>query len=127
MNIRWGGKGDAKRDTVIEEGCLGPDPPVLNVRKLTIGSVQRMIFEEGLPPPFQDPTVPPHDREMTVEEKIVALEKIRKNKVQKQKRSGQTTTEDIEDTQPTLLLLDMWARTKAYSRYCTKEVSTKKR
>ena len=73
MNIRWGGKGDAKRDTVIEEGCLGPDPPVLNGRKLTIGSVQRMIFEEGSPPPFQDPTVPPHDREMTVEEKIVAL------------------------------------------------------
>jgi hypothetical protein len=49
MNVRWGGKASAKRDTVIEEGCLGADPPVLNGRQLTIGSVQRMVFEEDSP------------------------------------------------------------------------------
>jgi hypothetical protein len=68
MNVRWGGKASAKRDTVIEEGCLGPDPPVLNGRQLTIGSVQRMVFEDDSPPPFQDLHFPKYDREMTPDE-----------------------------------------------------------
>ena len=39
MNVRWGGKESAIRDTVIEEGCLGPDPPVLNGQQLTTENV----------------------------------------------------------------------------------------
>ena len=104
MNVKWGGKGGPKRDTVIEEGCLGDDPPVLNGRRLAIGSIQRMVFEDGSPPPFQDQTVPPYDREMTAEEKIEALEKMRKSRLQKQKRSGQIVGDDIVDVQPSFIV-----------------------
>ena len=101
MNVRWGGKGGPKRDTIIEEGCLGENPPVLNGCQLAVGSIQRMVFEDGSPPPFQDLSVPPYDREMTPDEKIEALEKMRKRRVQKQKKSGQIAGDDVVDVQPT--------------------------
>jgi hypothetical protein len=85
MNVRWGGKASAKRDKVIEGGCLGPDPPVLNGRQLAIGSVQKMVFEDDSPPPFRDLHVPKYDREMTPAEMIHALKKKKKSKAQRKK------------------------------------------
>jgi hypothetical protein len=111
MNVRWGGKASAKRDTVIEEGCLGPDPPVLNGRQLTIGSVQRMVFEDDSPPPFQDINVPKYDREMTPDEKIQALEKMRRSKAQKARKGGQDIA-DVPDVQPSFTILGYVGKNK---------------
>lgn len=105
MNIRWGGKASAKRDTVIEEGCLGADPPELNGRKLAIGSIQKMTFEEDSPPPFTDPNTPKFDREMTADEKIQVLEKARRSKAQKLKKARNAmTAEEIPDVQPSFVV-----------------------
>jgi hypothetical protein len=97
---------ELKRDAWdrIEEGCLGPDPPVLNGRQLTIGSVQRMEFEDDSPPPFQDINVPKYDREMTPDEKIQALEKMKRSKAQKAKKGAQDIA-DVPDVQPSFTIL----------------------
>jgi hypothetical protein len=44
MGIRWGGKTIPKRDSIMELGCLSANPPVINGRQLTIGSVQKMTY-----------------------------------------------------------------------------------
>ena len=69
MGVNWGGKTLPKRDTIMEEGCLGASPPTINGRTLVIGSTQKMIFEIGDPPPFNDLEALPHDRPMTEIEK----------------------------------------------------------
>jgi hypothetical protein len=60
MGVKWGGKFSAKRDTVIEEGCLGESPPIINGVQLSLGMTQTMVFREGDPPPFLDPKANPH-------------------------------------------------------------------
>ena len=69
MGLEWGGKTNPKRDSIMEHGCLGEDLPVIDGRKLAIGMLQKMIFQEGDPPPFQDLTALPNDRPITAEEK----------------------------------------------------------
>jgi hypothetical protein len=61
MGIRWGGKTVPKRDSVMEEGCLGEDPHFVNGRQLTLGSVQKMKFEVGNEGPFYEPRALRHD------------------------------------------------------------------
>lgn len=39
MGMKWGGKTIPKHDTVMDEGCLGADPPTINGKKLTLGTV----------------------------------------------------------------------------------------
>ena len=64
MGLRWGGKTSAKRDTVIEEGCLGITVPFVNGHQLQIGMTQRMTFAEGDSPPHFDQAALPHNRPM---------------------------------------------------------------
>lgn len=99
MNVKWGGKATAKRDTVIEEGCLGPDPPLINGVRLTIGSTQHMTFEVGHPGPFQEITASRADREMTEKEKLSALkkfEKLREHRLKVAQRDGVNIDAEIE-------------------------------
>jgi hypothetical protein len=78
MGLRWGGKTSAKRDTIIEEGCLGDNVPYIDGRQLGLGMTQRMVFAEGDAAPHLDPTALPHDRPMTEQEK--GREVIRRQK-----------------------------------------------
>ena len=106
MNVKWGGKSIAKRDTVIEEGCLGPDPPEINGIKLTIGATQHMIFEAGHPGPYFEKTASRADREMTEKEKVSALKKFERAQEQRKKsaeRDGLQMEEEI-DSQPSFIV-----------------------
>ena len=82
MGLRWGGKTTPKRDSVIEDGCLGVSPPIINGRHLTVGMLQRMIFEPGDPLPFNDPKAHPYDipmNEAQIAKEMEARRKRRKN------------------------------------------------
>ena len=74
MDLRWGWQTVPKRDSLIEEGCLGETPPTINGRQLTLGMMQKMIFEEGDPPPFNDPKALPHDTPMNQTQMAKELE-----------------------------------------------------
>jgi hypothetical protein len=78
MGLRWGGKTISKRDTVIEEGCLGESPPIINGVQLSLGMTQTMTFKEGDPPPFLDPKANPYTVPMT-EAQIVKEKQKRLN------------------------------------------------
>jgi hypothetical protein len=107
MNVRWGGKSTAKRDTIIEENCLGENVPVIGGVQLAVGMVQRMVFEAGSPPPFQSPEWSPDDREMTVEEKIHKLKAIEKAKNIKRlaaERNGLCVDANEEDVQQSFIV-----------------------
>ena len=80
MNLRWGGKAVPKRDSVIEEGCLGESPPTVRGKQLTVGDVQKMIFEEGDPCPFNDPTALPYDVPMNAAQKAKEMESRRRRR-----------------------------------------------
>ena len=80
MGVKWGGKTVPKRDSVMEEGCLGPNPPVINGKQLTLGSIQKMTFEEGDDGPFYEPKAPRHDVPMSAEEIAKEKEKRKKKK-----------------------------------------------
>ena len=92
MGLRWGGKTTPKRDSIIEEGCLGEDVPLINRRRLQIGMIQRMIFVEGDPPPFLDSNARPHDVPMNEEEKAKEMAKRKKRK----DSSNSTLGPDVE-------------------------------
>ena len=106
MNVRWGGKAIAKRDTIIEEGCLGADPPTINGVKLSIGATQHMTFEVGHPGPFNDKTATRVDREMTTKEKLSALKKIEKLKKQRARivQRGESDMEPEVESQPSFVV-----------------------
>lgn len=91
MGLRWGGKTVPKRDSLIEEGCLGETPPTINGKQLTVGMIQKMIFEEGDPPPFNDPKALPHDIPMNQTQMAKELE-TRKRK----KKTPQAPDEDAD-------------------------------
>ena len=80
MGMRWGGKTVPKRDSVMEDGCLGSNPPTIKGRQLTLGSVQKMIFEEGDEGPFYEVRALRHDTPMNAEEIVKEKEKRRKRK-----------------------------------------------
>jgi hypothetical protein len=80
MGIRWGGKTVPKRDSVMEEGCLGENPPFVNGRQLTLGSVQKMKFEVGDEGPFYEPRALRHDTPMSAEEIVKEKEKRKRKK-----------------------------------------------
>lgn len=65
MGMKWGGKTIPKHDTVMEEGCLGADPPTINGKKLTLGTVQKMTFDVGDEGPFYEPSAHRYDIPMT--------------------------------------------------------------
>ena len=79
MGCNWGGKTIPKRNSVMEEGCLGSDPPSINGVALTIGMTQRMVFGPDDPPPFNDMKALPFDRPMT-EAEVVKEQRKRSNK-----------------------------------------------
>ncbi|CAM9642953.1 unnamed protein product, partial [Sphacelaria rigidula] len=83
MNVKYGGKQKALRDSVMTEGCLGPGSakmylnggewstkfhPVLTTKtvdmKLKLGEVQRMSFGPDDPPPFYDWEAPAKDQKV---------------------------------------------------------------
>jgi uncharacterized protein YciI len=80
MGMKWGGKTVPKHDSIMEEGCLGPNPPLINGRQLTLGSIQKMTFEEGDEGPFYETKAPRHDVPMTPEEMAKEKEKRKKKK-----------------------------------------------
>ena len=88
MGLKWGGKTTPKRDSIMEVGCLGENVPVVGNKQLTLGMLQKMIFEEGDPPPFQDPTALAFDRPMTVIEKGKEVARSAKKK-QQQEQEGE--------------------------------------
>lgn len=90
MGVNWGGKTLPKRDSVMEEGCLGPNPPDINGRRLTIGATQRMIFEDGDPQPFNDLKALPNDRPMTPAE-------VTKEKEKRQKKAQRSLTKEVNE------------------------------
>lgn len=90
MGMKWGGKTVPKHDSVMEEGCLGADPPIINGRKLTLGSVQKMTFDVGDPGPFYELRAPRHDAPMNPEE-------IAKEKKKRRKRILNVSNEVEED------------------------------
>ena len=71
----------------MEVGCLGENIPIVGNKQLALGMIQKMIFEEGDPPPFQDPTALAFDRPMTPEEK--AKEVTRRAKKKQQVQEGE--------------------------------------
>lgn len=99
MGCNWGGKATPKRDSVIEEGCLGPALPEINGRTLTIGMTQRMVFSADDPPPFNDKKALPFDRPMTEEETV--KEKLKRSKkshnIPVQSNAGEELQEDIHE------------------------------
>ena len=94
MGCNWGGKTNPKRDSVMEEGCLGPDPPSINGVALTIGMTQRMIFGPDDPPPFNDLKALPFDRPMTEVE--VAKEQSKRLK-KSQNSNEEEAREEVAD------------------------------
>jgi hypothetical protein len=79
MNCNWGGKQRLVRDSILTTGCLGPDDArgvikvlvssgedgsaaIMESRRLEIGDVQSMVFQEGDHPPWYQPTAEPYDR-----------------------------------------------------------------
>lgn len=80
MGIKWGGKTIPKRDSVMEVGCLGDNPPVINGRKLTLGSIQRMTFDVGDEGLFYEPRALRQDVPMTPEEIIIEKKKRKKQR-----------------------------------------------
>jgi hypothetical protein len=62
-----------------------------------------MVFEDDSPPPFQDLHVPKYDREMTPDEMIQALEKTKKSKAQRAKKSAPCIA-DVPDIQPSFIV-----------------------
>ena len=78
MGLRWGGKTVPKRDSMIEEGCLGDNPPIINGRQLTVGMLQKMVFQPGDPKPFNDPKAKPNDVPMNEAQAARELEIRRK-------------------------------------------------
>ena len=98
MGLRWGGKTSAKRDTVIEEGCLGETVPVGSGRQLKIGMVQRMIFVEGDEPPQFSPKALPHDRPMTEIEKAKEIIR-RQKKADSLQRNAEVDGEEVRDVE----------------------------
>ena len=100
MGIKWGGKTIPKRDSVMEEGCLGPDPPLINGVQLKLGSTQKMTFEEGDPGPFYEPNAPRHDVPMNPEQ--IIKEKERRKKAKRAASTGnevdgEAFVDDLQD------------------------------
>ena len=98
MGLRWGGKTTAKRDSIIEVGCLGANVPTVSGRKLEVGSTQRMIFVEGDSPPFLDPTVSPYDTPMS--EAQVAREEVRRQKKKESAKEKSNEDDENNTTEP---------------------------
>jgi hypothetical protein len=90
MGVKWGGKTVPKHDSVMEEGCLGADPPTINGKKLTLGSVQRMTFEVGDDGPIYELGAPRYDIPMTPAEIVKEKEK------RKRKKTIITADNDVE-------------------------------
>lgn len=80
MGMRWGGKTIPKRDSIMELGCLSANPPIINSKQLTIGSVQKMTFEVGDEGPFYEPGALRSDIPMNAEEKSKEKEKRKRRK-----------------------------------------------
>lgn len=98
MSLRWGGKTVPKRDSVIEEGCLGESPPTIGGKQLTVGSVQKMIFEEGDPCPFNDPNALSHDVPMNAAQKAKEIESRRRRR--RAPELAETTNEEEDINTP---------------------------
>ena len=73
MGMRWGDKTVQKRDSVIEEGCLGAEPPLINGLRLMLGSIQKMKFEVGDECPYYERGAPRHVPN-EIEEKIPVMQ-----------------------------------------------------
>lgn len=99
MGLRWGGKTTPKRDTLIEEGCLGEVVPMVGNKQLAIGMVQKMIFEEGDPPPFLDPDANVHDRVMNAVEKAKEVSRRKNRKVVRDVAIEEVAEEEKENEQ----------------------------
>jgi hypothetical protein len=99
MGLRWGGKTTPKRDTLIEEGCLGDDVPMVGEKQLAIGMVQKMIFEEGDPPPFLDQSANVHDRAMNAAEKAKEVARRKNRKVVRDGTADEVAEEEKENDQ----------------------------
>ena len=104
MGLRWGGKTTAKRDTEIEEGCLGSDVPTINGQKLQVGMIQRMIFVEGDSPPHLDPGTLPHDRPMTEAEKAKEIIRRKKKSDAKQRTDESAAPADDADSDTSFII-----------------------
>ena len=104
MGIKWGGKTIPKRDSVMEEGCLGEDPPEINGRKLTLGSVQKMTFDVGDYGPFYEPRALRHDVPMTPEEIVIEKRKRKKQrKVMITENESEEGEESLQDAPRTCI------------------------
>lgn len=99
MGLRWGGKTTPKRDTLIEEGCLGEVVPMVGNKQLAIGVVQKMIFEEGDPPPFLDPDSNVHDRVMNAVEKAKEVSRRKNRKIVRNVAVEEVAEEEKENDQ----------------------------
>ena len=95
MGLRWGGKTVPKRDSMIEDGCLGDNPPVVNGRQLTVGVLQKMVFQPEDPKPFNDPKAEPYDTPMN--EAQVAKETERRKKIGRRGPSADGATDETVD------------------------------
>ena len=101
MGMKWGGKTIPKRDSVMEAGCLGPNPPTINGVQLKLGSTQKMTFEEGDPGPFYEPNAPRYDVPMNPEQ--IAKEKEKRKRLRPAAAStgndidGEIASEDLQD------------------------------
>jgi hypothetical protein len=84
MNLKWGGKQPILRDTQLTSDCLGDqrdfevtirengNPPRIIkyvYKKMNLGEVQSMVFKDTDLPPFNEPTVPKYDKEITAQQK----------------------------------------------------------
>lgn len=78
MGLNHSGTKSHKRDTKIEIGCLGADPPLVNGTILGINDIQTMTFPVGSDPPFNDLKAKPYDTNMD-DKQIVREKEKRKN------------------------------------------------
>ena len=97
MSLRWGGKTVPKRDSVIEDGCLGETLITINGKQLTIGAIQKMVFEEGDPCPFNDPTAQPRDTPMNLAQRAKEIESRKRRKKTPDSADGSDEDAGVND------------------------------
>lgn len=102
MGMRWGGKTVPKRDSVMEEGCLGAEPPLINGLRLTLGSTQKMKFEVGDEGPFYELGAPRHDVPMNPEQ-IAKEKKKRKNRRAVSATDNEGSAEELAQDAPYII------------------------
>jgi hypothetical protein len=101
MNKLYGGNQRIMRDTVIVQGCLGPEEQRGIFREgercLQIGDIQHMCFQDGDLPPFYDLSINSYDRlqaEMTPAEikqatnMMYAADRKRSKKIEQIRKKG---------------------------------------